>query len=57
MENIMNLTRRILLGASMLALPGLSLAQSLRGPNGGLIAREHDHTYELVISGRRRRCS
>lgn len=45
----MNLTRRILLGASLLAIPGLAFAQ--RGSNGGLVASEHGHSYELVISG------
>ncbi|TCH95960.1 hypothetical protein EJV46_22030 [Roseococcus sp. SYP-B2431] len=47
----MNVTRRVLLGAPALALPGLALAQAPRGPNGGPIATEHGHTYELVISG------
>lgn len=45
----MNHLRRLLLGASLLAVPGLALAQ--RGPNGGLVATEHGHHYELVISG------
>lgn len=45
----MNLTRRVLPGALLLAFPGLARAQ--RGPNGGLVATEHGHSYELVISG------
>lgn len=45
----MKLTRRILFGASLLAVPGVALAQ--RGPNGGMVANEHGHGYELVISG------
>jgi hypothetical protein len=51
MEKTMNLTRRTLSGISLLAFPGMALAQSPRGPNGGLVATEHGHSYELVISG------
>lgn len=46
----MNLTRRGLFGASLLALPGAAFAQAPRGPNGGLISSEHGHTYELVVA-------
>lgn len=45
----MSHTRRALFGACLLVLPGLALAQ--RGPNGGLVASEHGHSYELVLSG------
>jgi hypothetical protein len=51
MEKTMNLTRRTVFGAAMLSVPGGALAQSPRGPNGGLISSEHGHTYELTISG------
>lgn len=47
----MNLTRRVLLGAFLLALPGPALAQAPRGPNGGLVSSEHGHNYELTVSG------
>ncbi|WP_424812778.1 hypothetical protein [Roseococcus sp. YIM B11640] len=46
----MNFPRRILPAALLLAAAPVS-AQPARGPNGGVLASEHGHVYELVISG------